>query len=198
LLLESKEIIYNLLWGLFKLNSLVYTTCFGTGKPRYIKYNSSKEKEIRDRLKYCNLDCCYLDCNSEEFGEASIQFRIPKFQGTKYINTFTAFLLQYYKDLNRVKADLIQYSRKFVSLKGSYYCYCYSPAFFIDKTGYPVQKSIDSQVIIDTAFFQQINPDSSSRLHITSKSSSRLLELKEDKLLICCPTVPGFCLGDKL
>jgi hypothetical protein len=174
---------------------LVYTTCFGTGKPRYIKYNSSKEKKTRDRLKYYNLDCYYLDFNSKEFGEASIQFKIPKFLGTKYINTFTAFPLQYYKDLNRVKADLIQYSRKFESLKGSYYCYCYSPAFFIDKAGYPVQKSINGRVIIDTAFFQEINPDSSSRLYITEPE---LLELGEDELLICCPTVPGFSFGNKL
>jgi hypothetical protein len=172
LFLESKEIIYNLLWGFFKPNSLVYTTCIGTGKLQYIKYNSSKEKEIQERLKYCNLDCCYLDFDSKEFGEASIQFRIPKFQGTKYINTFIAFLLQYYRDLNRVKADLIQYSRKFESLKGSYYCYYYSPAFFIDKAGYYIQKSINSRVIIDTAFFQEINPNSNSRLYVTEPADT--------------------------
>jgi len=71
-LLESKEITYNLLWGLFKLNSLVYATCFSTSKPRYIKYNSSEEKETQDRDKYRNLECRYIDFNSEELGKASI------------------------------------------------------------------------------------------------------------------------------
>ena len=72
LLLESKEIIYNLLWGLFKPNSLVYTTCVGTSKPQCVKYNSSKEKKTQDKLKYHNLDCHYLDFDSKEFGEALI------------------------------------------------------------------------------------------------------------------------------
>jgi hypothetical protein len=192
---ESNEITYDLLWGIFKPNSLVYTTYFGTGKPRCVKYDSSKEKETRDGLKYRNLDCCYLGFDSEEFGEASIQFKIPKFQGTKRINALTAFPLQYHRDLNRVKADLIQCGRKFEPLRGSHYRYCHGPAFFIDEAGRPVQKSINGRVMIDAAFFQEINPDSSSRPHVTKPE---LLKLGEDELLICCPTVPGFSFGNKL
>lgn len=98
----------------------------------------------------------------------------------------------------------------------------------MDEMGNPVQKSINSRVMIDAAFFQEINPNSSSRprvtvpadmewvwgssgeWHLSSEFSSgppsrqvksigiEPVELKEDELLICCPTVPGFSFGDKL
>jgi hypothetical protein len=96
------------------------------------------------------------------------------------------------------------------------------------KDGEPVQKSINGKVMIDAAFFQEVNPYSGSRprvtepahmewvggssgeWHLSSESSSgpssrqvksigiEPIELEEDELLICCPTVPGFSLGDKL
>jgi hypothetical protein len=83
-------------------------------------------------------------------------------------------------------------------------------------------KSIKSRVMIDAAFFREINPNSGSRPRVTepadmewvwhssSESSNgppsrqvksvgiEPVELKDDELLICCPTVPGFSFGDKL
>ncbi|OCK95174.1 uncharacterized protein K441DRAFT_557411, partial [Cenococcum geophilum 1.58] len=40
----SGEITYNILWALFKPNHLIYRKCLGTRKPRYIKFNFSKER----------------------------------------------------------------------------------------------------------------------------------------------------------
>jgi hypothetical protein len=51
-LLDHSEITYDLLPLLFKPNTLVYTTCFGTKKPRYVIYDSAKEKENRSAEKY--------------------------------------------------------------------------------------------------------------------------------------------------
>ena len=38
-LLEKGQITYELLWTLFKPNTLAYTKCFGTGQPRCVKYD---------------------------------------------------------------------------------------------------------------------------------------------------------------
>jgi hypothetical protein len=51
-LLEHSKITYDLLWALFKPNTPVYTTCFGTKKPRYVTYNSAKEMINRSKKKY--------------------------------------------------------------------------------------------------------------------------------------------------
>ena len=37
-LLEQHQITYDLLWTLFKPNTLAHTKCFGTGQPRCVRY----------------------------------------------------------------------------------------------------------------------------------------------------------------
>jgi hypothetical protein len=216
-LLQYSQIIYNLLWALLKPNSIVYTTCVGTGKLQYVKYNFSKKKEIPEKEKYYNLEYCYLDFDSKEYSKASIQVKIPKFYRIKNINSFPAFPFKYYRNINKVYSDLVQYSQRFLTLKGSYYRYCYSCAFFI-KNKKPVCISVDSRILIDTLFFQEIRSNN-SRLHIDQSALEQLFfcisssslqpyqvktnsieqgDLKDNDLLICCPTVSGFSLGNKL
>ena len=50
-LLKHGEITYDLLWALFKPNTPVYTTCFGTKKPRCVTYDSGEEKINRSKKK---------------------------------------------------------------------------------------------------------------------------------------------------
>jgi hypothetical protein len=223
-LLQSGQITYDLLWALFKPNSLVYTTCYGTGRPRCVKYDFNEEKETLEGEKYRSLDCRYLDFDGEKLGEAETKLKIPKFHGTKRINALQAFPLQYHSDINKAKANLIQCGRKFVSLRGPNHRHCHGRAFYIYKDKV-VQKSINSRVMIDAAFFQELNPNNSRQRvtepigtdwdsagewqlsHDSSGGSPRqqvrgngmeAVELTEDELLICCPTVPGFSFGDKL
>lgn len=226
-LLERKEITYDLLWALFKPNSLVYTTCFGTGKPRCVKYDSGDEKDTREGEIYWNMACRYLDFNNDVFGEASITIRIPHFHGTKRINALKAFPLQYHRDEKRARVELVRCGRKFVSLRGTHHRRCHGPAFYVEN-GTPVQKSINGRIMIDATFFQEIKPNTGSRPRVTEavgmesvmRSSDQWqlsrgistchsssegkpigiepVELEDDELLICCPTVPGFSLSDKL
>ncbi len=132
----------------------------------------------------------------------------------------SSFPLRYHRDIVKVKADLVQCGRKFVSLRGSHHCHCHSRAFFI-KEGKPVRVPVDSRVLINAAFFEEINPNNSrprvnepgqmpwaplvssassngpSRRQVKSISIEPA-DLQEDELLICCPTVPGLSLGNKL
>jgi len=111
------------------------------------------------------MGCRYLDFDREVFGEVSTELEIPKFRGAKWISLLEAFPRRYHSDPSRIKADLIQCGRKFVSLIGSHYRQYQDTAFFMHK-GQPAEISIDSRVMIDTAFFQKINPNY-SRLKIT-------------------------------
>jgi hypothetical protein len=43
-LLKDHEITYDLLWALFKPNIVVYTTYYGTGKPRCVRYYFREER----------------------------------------------------------------------------------------------------------------------------------------------------------
>ena len=54
-LLGSGEIIFNLLWTLFKPNKLVYGKCYGTDKYKYMRFNSGEVKEDNKRDKYFRI-----------------------------------------------------------------------------------------------------------------------------------------------
>jgi hypothetical protein len=210
-LLEHGEITYDLLPMLFKPNTPVYTTCFGTQKPRCVTYDSAEEKTTRSKNKYLSMDCRFFDFDGKTFGKASIELVIPKFRGTKRINTLPAFPLKYHPDKNQVKSDFVKCGRKFVRLIGTHHCYCQGEAFFMED-GDPVRVSVDSRVMVDADFFWKMNPNYTrprANLAGTRWASPpgsnqvkcdevELSELKEDELLICCPTVPGFSLDEKL
>ena len=115
-LLQSGLITYDLLWALFKSNALVCTTCSGTHKPRGVRYNFGEEKTSKSGTKFWNLDCRYLDFNGEDFGSVSIELQIPKFRGTRRINTLEAFPLQYHTDVRATRAELLASGQKFRSL----------------------------------------------------------------------------------
>jgi hypothetical protein len=212
--------MYDLLWALFKPNILVYTTCFGTGKPRCVLVNSGEEKTQKSGDKHYSIDCWYYNFDGEAFGEDFITLAIPKFCGTKLINSLQAFPLQYHSDKSGVKVDLVKCGRKFVFLLGACHRHCQGEAFFMDE-GEVVKVSVDSRIMIDAAFFWKmkpnyirphtnlVDPESKSpawaRFNKMLKGQGRVKsngiepkEMKENDLLICSPTVLGFSFGDKL
>ncbi len=117
-LLKGYEITYDLLWALFKPNMVVYTTCFGTGKPRCVKYHFGEERTIDNGVEYFHLECHYVDFDGKAFGETPIELAILKFRGIKRIDSLNTFPLEYHSNKDKVKAHLIQCGRKFISLIG--------------------------------------------------------------------------------
>ena len=223
-LLKNGKITYDLLWGLFKPNSTVYSTCFGTAKPQCVIYDDGEEGEAGNGLKYYKMGCRYLDYNGQVFGETSINLAIVKFCGKKRISTLNVFPLEHHPDEKRMKVHLIEYGRKFVSMLGAHHRHCRGTSFYITE-GEAFTVSVDSRVVLNAAFFRKMNPnytrpepnelagtkaENDLYFEISSESSSEgsldrikgngvePTKIEEKDLLICCPTVPGFGLRDKL
>ncbi|KAF1963459.1 P-loop containing nucleoside triphosphate hydrolase protein [Byssothecium circinans] len=219
-LLRSHQITYDLLWALFRPNTMVYTTCPGTHSPRCVKYESGEETKTKSGSKYWKIECRYLDFDGTDFGEMSTELKVPKFQGVRQIDSLPAFPIQYHPNATEVKADLFECGRKFVRLMGTHHHHCKGQAFFMHK-GKPVGVPVDSRIMIDAAFFRKMNPNYSkpkaseeddanpislfSLLHHSQPQPERVrstglepADLTEDDLLICSPTVPGFSFTDKL
>ena len=76
---NNKEIIFNLLWTLFKSNELIYRKCYGTKKHKCIRFNSGKIKEDNKEDEYFCIQNQYLDFNGKKFGEAVTAAAIWKF-----------------------------------------------------------------------------------------------------------------------
>jgi hypothetical protein len=218
-LLQSHQITYDLLWALFRPNTMVYTKCPGTHSPRCVRYESGEEARTESGSKYWRMECRYLDFDGSDFGEAATELRIPKFRGVRQIDSLAAFPIEYHPNATAVKADLFECGRKFVRWMGTHHRYYKGQAFFMHK-GKPVGVSVDSRIMIDAAFFQNMNPNySKSKANEDDAGPISLFsllrpfqwqpeqvrstgldptDLTEDDLLICCPTVRGFSFSNKL
>jgi hypothetical protein len=136
----------------------MYTTYFDTRKPRYVKYDASEEKTKSNKEKFYRLNYRYFDFNSEIIREVSTLIDILKFRGYILINRLNAFLLSYYSTLSRIRVELINYSRRFLSLYRMYYRHYYSNIFLINKDKL-VKVLVNSRVIINASFFREMNPN---------------------------------------
>lgn len=157
-LLRNGEITYDLLWAIFKPGAIVYGTCFGTGKPRCVVFEAGEVKEKQNGLEYYRLECHYLDFDGEIFGTAGVRLEISKFRGSRSIHSLEAFPLNLHLQKDDIRQSLIDCGRKFHQLVGKHTRHCRGRAFFVEM-GQPVIVNIDSRVVIDTAFFYQMNPN---------------------------------------
>ena len=84
-------------------------------------------------MEYFHLECHYVDFDGKAFGETSVALAILKFRGIKRINTLDAFPLEYHSNKTRVKANLAECGRKFVSLMGVHHRQYRGDAFYMRK-----------------------------------------------------------------
>ena len=212
-LLAKKEITYDLLWALFEPNAEVYTTCPGTGAPRCVLFNHCEERKKMDGSRYVYLETRYLNTDGKVLGEVTTGLEIPHFRGSKQIEHLQAYPLQYHPEKDRVRRDLIQYGRTFVSLIGIHHRYYKGKAFFVDieNDDEIVARHIKGRIMVDTICFQERMPNypcarvqkvrpiysASGRCDSIKLADINPGEAEEAELLICSPTVLGFCLSNK-
>ena len=215
-LLENGEITYDLLWALFKPNTIVYTTCLDTEKPACFRFDRGEESATSAGMTYFHMECRYLDSDGVVFGEVSTGLGIAKFAGAKRIINLDTFPLPYHPRRNEVKAGLVERGRHFVSLLGVHHRQYRGNAFFLEK-GEITEIHVNSRIMVDAAFFRENNPNY-LRPRINGleeekalndgwfayvpepevKSNGReLRELTDGDLLLCSPTVRGWSFGNK-
>ncbi|KAL2840807.1 P-loop containing nucleoside triphosphate hydrolase protein [Aspergillus pseudoustus] len=157
-MLQHGHITYDLLWALFKPGSHVFTTCFNTKEPRCVIFDAGEEVTHNDETWF-NLECRFLDYDGVKFGEAGIFLRVPKFRGSKLIETLEAFPLCHHPRHQDVREDLVKRGQKFRDLAGSHIRHCNNgSAFFISK-GKVIKVNINSRVAVDAAFFHEMLPN---------------------------------------
>ncbi|CZS92550.1 uncharacterized protein RAG0_03160 [Rhynchosporium agropyri] len=219
-LLTKHQITYDLLWTLFKPNTLAHTKCFGTGQPRCVKYEFREEKTANGGIKYFHVKARYFDFDGRVFREMSSEHAIEKFRGAKQITALEVFPLKFHPDEEHLRAHLTTYGRKFISMMGVHLCDYKGKRFYIEKDRV-VEIPVESRVVVDAAYFREENPNYARPSIKTSVKSSPAgwhvigfdnpeevsasakdkgmdpSEVRGDDLLICSATVPAFSLGDR-
>lgn len=99
-MLKAGTITYDLVWALFKPNTIAFTPTYGNkDDPRCFRVDFSYEYENwLTQVKSQVVDGKYLEYNGKNFGLGDHQVQIPAFKGHRKITSLAAYPLKYHKD----------------------------------------------------------------------------------------------------
>ncbi|KAM0187451.1 hypothetical protein ACHAPI_011167 [Fusarium lateritium] len=160
-MLESGLITFDLLWALWKPNTLAYTTTYGsTSEPRVFKVEVAHLHHSIVKGSYYYVDGKYFEFDGKRFGYGNVAMEIADFQGAKKITSLSCYPLQYHQNEDKLRRDLVERGKKFVSLSGVHYKSYSGIAFMKRKKGLVMKFNIQpSRVMIDPTIFRRINPN---------------------------------------
>ncbi len=158
-LLDNNLITFDLLWALFKPNTIAYTTTYGNAdEPRAFKIEcATKESSFMKGQWYC-VEGRYLEYDGKSFGMGQMEIDVPSFQGARKITGLACYPLKYYKDQEALKPKLIERGKKFVALKGMNYRFHKGMAFYKKKKSV-IKVNINGRVMVDPQIHRRINPN---------------------------------------
>ena len=158
-LVGSGLITFDLLWALFKPNTIAYTTAYGNpDEPRAFKVDYAVKESDFQKGSWYRVHGRYLEYDGKVFGMGSMDVEVSSFKGASKITTLAAYPIQYHKDEAGVRRQLIERGRKFVTLKGMNYRYHQGMAFYKKKRAI-VKVNINGRVMVDSAIYRRLNPN---------------------------------------
>jgi len=133
-MLEAGNITFDLLWALFKPNSIAYTTTYGSvDDPRCFKVDyATKEASFMRGEWYC-VEGRYLEYDGKSFGLGDFEAQVEAFKGPRKITSLATYPLSYHKDPEGLKMQLIERGKKFVMMEGMNYRFSKGLAFMKKK-----------------------------------------------------------------
>ena len=158
-MLEAGNITFDLLWALFKPNTIAYTTTYGsTEDPRCFKVDYANKESSFMRGEWYGIEGRYLEYDGKKFGLGEYESQIEAFKGARKITSLAAYPLEYHRDPQGVRKELIERGKKFVGMQGMNYRACKGLAF-MKKKRTVAKININGRVMIDPAIFRRINPN---------------------------------------
>ncbi|KAI8270856.1 hypothetical protein K4K58_006647 [Colletotrichum sp. SAR11_239] len=140
----SKELIshgmitYDYLWTLFAPGEVIYSDCRFDGDRFFVLQGHTNNTDPSKVELWLN----YVNCSGDDFGVAVQSEYIPRFRGTRPINSLRLYPAKYHDEFHGVQKRLIERGRKFASLVGKHYK-AYRPDRF-DSPGAEIRVMIDT------------------------------------------------------
>lgn len=121
-LLENDMITFDLLWALFKPNTVVYTPTYNDSEqPRCFKMEYATRESSFTKGTWYSVDGRYLEYDGKAFGMGTMYAEVSSFKGSRKISSLSCYPIKYHKNVEEFKAKLIERGKKFVALKGMNY-----------------------------------------------------------------------------
>lgn len=158
-LLENNTITFDLLWALFKPNTIAYTPTYGNpDEPRAFKIEYATKESSFMKGQWYDIEGRYLEYDGKSYGMGSMSAEVESFKGPRKITSLACFPLKYHKEVEAVTAQMIERGKKFVALKGMNYRFHKGMAFFKKKRSI-IKVNINGRVMVDPAIHRRINPN---------------------------------------
>lgn len=158
-MLENGLITFDLLWALWKPNTLAYTSTYGCqDEPRVFKVETAEKhfSIMKGDLYY--IEGKYFEYDGKQFGFGNIMDEISEFRGARKITSLGVFPLEYLKNKDQIREQLIERGKKFVSLSGVHYRSHHGMAFFKKKKAM-IKVNINGRIMVDSSIHRRINPN---------------------------------------
>ncbi|KGO67983.1 ATPase, AAA-type, core [Penicillium italicum] len=159
-LLEANTITFDLLWALYKPNTIAYTPTYGsTDEPRAFKIEYAVKESSFMKGQWYSVDGRYLEYDGKDYGFGTMSAEVDAFKGARKITSLACYPLKYHRDAEGLRARLIERGKRFVSLRGMNYRFHKGMAFYKKKRSLIIKVNINGRVMIDPAIHRRINPN---------------------------------------
>lgn len=178
-MLEHGLITFELLWALWKPDTLAYTTTYGShDEPRVFKVDTAEKHYHMSKGHFYHVDGRYFEYDGKQHGYGSFVEEISEFRGAKKITSLSCYPLKYRKDEERVRQELIARGKKFVTLSGVNYKSHHGMAYYKKKKSI-VKVNVNGRVMIDPSIHRRINPN--YPISIVRPKEDDTIELTDDE-----------------
>ncbi|KAL4792850.1 hypothetical protein BDV19DRAFT_245785 [Aspergillus venezuelensis] len=158
-LLEANTITFDLLWALFKPNTIAYAPTYGNqDEPRAFKIEYATKESSFMKGQWYSIEGRYLEYDGKAFGMGTMAAEVEAFKGARKITSLGCYPLKYHREADEIKTKLIERGKKFVALRGMNYRFHKGMAFFKKKRTV-IKVNINGRVMIDPAIHRRINPN---------------------------------------
>ncbi|KAL2260434.1 hypothetical protein VTK26DRAFT_5547 [Humicola hyalothermophila] len=158
-MLENGLITFDLLWALWKPNTLAYTTTYGShDEPRVFKVEVAEKDYSIMKGEYYYIEGKYFEYDGKQFGYGSMSEEIGNFRGARKITSLGCYPLKYHKNEAQLRRELVERGKKFVSLSGVHYKSHQGMAYYKKKKSL-VKVNINGRIMVDPSIHRRINPN---------------------------------------
>ncbi|KAG0646134.1 aaa-tob3 [Hyphodiscus hymeniophilus] len=164
-MLESGIITFDLLWALYKPNTLAFTTTYGSAdEPRAFKIELAEKEFSFIKGEWYNIEGRYLEYDGKTWGMdvltslGTMDCDVQGFKGARKITSLNCYPLKYHKNEPKLRAELIERGKKFVSLQGVNYKSHEGLAYY-KKRKQIIKVNINGRIMVDPAIHRRILPN---------------------------------------
>lgn len=184
-LLNANMITFDLLWALFKPNTIAFTPTYGNqDEPRAFKIEYASKESSFMKGQWYNIEGRYLEYDGKSFGMGTMAADVEIFKGARKITSLACYPLKYHREADTIRAQLIERGKKFVSLTGMSYRYHHGMAFYKKRRSI-IKVNINGRVMVDPAIHRRINPNYPIST-VRPKDSDSMAASDDDASDDCC------------